>query len=127
VKIGSRRPDFDIAIVTEVRVSPGSEYLFSGWLLYEGGKEKNRDAFITVGHDPTGQTTDPIKTLSLVWSPNFLETEKTAPAKWFRFERVFRANSSSASLWVRCGNRKGSPFFIRIDDVELREVKRELN
>lgn len=127
VKIGSRRPDFDIAIVTEVRVSPGSEYLFSGWLLYEGGKEKNRDAFITVGHDPTGQTTDPIKTLSLVWSPNFLETEKTAPAKWFRFERVFRTNSSSASLWVRCGNRKGSPFFIRIDDVELREVKRELN
>lgn len=86
---------------------------------------KNPDPFVTVGYDTTGQTTEPIKTISLVWSPN-LKTKKTPAAKWFPFQRVFRAKSLWVSLWIRCGNRAAkSPFYIQIDDVELREVARE--
>ncbi len=125
MKIGSARPDFDVGVVTNATVEPGKEYSFSGWLLCEKERGQNPDAFITVGHDPSGQTVEAIKTVSLVWSPN-LETEKPMVGKWTRFERVFRATSASVSLWVRCGNRQGvSPFFVRIDDVALRQVKRE--
>jgi len=123
--MGSAKSDFDLGVVTKVTVEPGKEYLFSIWLLSEREERENPDPFITAGHDPTGQTTEPIKTVSLVWSPN-LRREKTMAGKWFRFERAFRASSSSVSLWVRCGNRRGiSPFFVRIDDVKLREVVRE--
>lgn len=127
LRMGCTKSDFDIGIVTKAAVEPGKEYLFSGWLLCEREAARNPDAFITVGHDPTGQTIEPIKTISLVWSPN-LRKEKTTAEKWFSFRRVFRATSPSVSLWVRCGNTHGrGAFFVRIDDVALREVKREGN
>jgi hypothetical protein len=125
MSMGCEESDFDVGIVTAVPVKPGTEYLFSGWLLCENERRQNPDAFLTVGHDPTGQTAELIETISLVWSPD-LRTAETIPGKWFRFERAFRATSSSLSLWIRCGNREGvSPFFIRTDDVELREVETE--
>lgn len=125
LRVGAEPPDFDVGVVTKAEVKPGRRYQFSGWLYCEEEQKNNRDAFIAVGHDLTAQTTEPLKTISLVWSPN-LKTQKTGPDAWFRFERVFRATSPSVSLWLRCGNRKGAgPFFVRIDDVELRQVEGE--
>ncbi len=125
LRMGCTRLDFDIGVVTKAAVQPNREYLFSGWLLCETEAASNPDSFVTVGHDPTGQTLEPIETISLVWSPN-LKKEKTITEKWFSFRRVFRATSPSVSLCVRCGNRHGrGAFFVRVDDVELREVEGE--
>jgi len=122
LKLGSEAADFDIALVTKASVEPGKEYSFRGWIGCAQTRIENRDPFVTVGHDVTGQTADAIKTLSLVWSPNLAAKAQTA-GEWFAFERVFRAESAFASVWIRCGNRGGKGgFFVKFDDVEIREI-----